>query len=137
MSNAYKDIRAALETTLNTVNLPNNSYIAWENVDEDTDPTIPFIKPTFIPLIREPAVRGNNPQLYYKGLYKVDCYSLVNNGVADADDLADEVLEAFQPTSDVSFNGTIVSIQYSDREFGLEEDGFYQVTINIGWYLYK
>lgn len=135
MASIYDNIRAALETTLSSVSgVPS---IAWENLQFSPTTGQPFVKPRLIPTRREPAVRGTNPQMYYQGVFLVECYVPEGNGPAAGDDLADKIIEAFEAATDVSHSGTIVSIRYAEREMAELDGPFYKIPVQIGWYIYS
>lgn len=135
MASIYDNIRAVLETTLNSVDgIPS---VAWENVQFNPTTGQSYIKPRFLPTRREPAVRGTNPQMYYQGVFRVDCFVPEGEGPAAGDDLADSIIEAFEATTDVSYSGTTVSIRYAEREMAEVDGPFYVIPVNIGWYIYS
>jgi len=135
MASIYDDIRAALETTLNSVvDLPS---VGWENAQFSPTTGQSYVKPRLIPTRREPAVRGINPQMYYQGIFRVECYVSEGNGPAAGDDLADKIIEAFEATTTASFSGTNVSISYAEREMAEIDGPFYMIPVNIGWYIYS
>ena len=135
MASVYDDIRSALEITLNSVSgVPS---IAWENVSFSPAAGQSHVKPRLLPTRREPAVRGVNPQMYYQGVFRVECYVPEGNGPSAGDDLADKIIDAFEATTDLSFNTTFVSIRYAERELGTIEGAHYMIPVNIGWYCYK
>ena len=135
MASIYDNIRAALETTLNSVDgIPS---VAWENVQFNPTTGQSYIKPRFLPTRREPAVRGTNPQMYYQGVFRIDCFVPEGEGPAAGDDLADSIIEAFEATTDVSYSGTTVSIRYAEREMAEVDGPFYVIPVNIGWYIYS
>jgi hypothetical protein len=135
MASIYDDIRAALEVKLSTVtDIPS---IGWENAQFSPTTGQPYVKPRLIPTRREPAVRGTNPQMYYQGLFRIECYVPEGVGPSAGDDLADKIMEAFEATTDVSQGSTIVSIRYAEREQAEIDGPFYMIPVNIGWYIYK
>ncbi len=135
MASIYDDIRVALEVKLSNVSgLPE---VAWENLSYTPTTGTSFVKPRLIPTVREPAVRGLNPQIYYQGLFRVDCFVPEGLGPAAADDLADKIIDAFEATTDVSNGSTIVSIRYAEREQGMPDGAFFMVPVNISWYIYS
>ena len=135
MASIYDDIRAALETNLASVSgLPS---VGWENVQFSPTTGQPYVKPRLIPTRREPAVRGTNPQMFYQGVFRVECYVPEDAGPSAGDDLADKIIEAFEATTDISYSGTIVSIRYAEREMAEIDGPFYMIPVNIGWYIYK
>ena len=135
MASIYDDIRAALETSLSSVtDVPS---VGWENVQFSPTTGQPYVKPRLIPTRREPAVRGTNPQMFYQGIFRVECYVPEDNGPSAGDELADKIIDAFEATTDVSYSGTIVSIRYAEREMAEIDGPFYMIPVNIGWYIYK
>jgi len=134
MASIYEEIRAALEVELS--NVSGISNIAWENVTSDFASSDTFVKPRLLPTTREPAVRGTNPQMYYQGIFRVECYTPEGVGPSASDDLADKIIDAFEATSDISYGGTIVSIRYAEREQGMSDGVHYMIPVNIGWYIY-
>jgi hypothetical protein len=134
MASIYDDIRAALETKLSAISgVPS---IGWENLQFSPTTGQPYVKPRLLPTRREPAVRGINPQMYYQGVFRVECYVPEGNGPAAGDDLADKIIDAFEAATDVSYSGTIVSIRYAERESAEIDGPFYMIPVNIGWYIY-
>lgn len=135
MASIYDDIRAALEVKLSAVtDVPS---IGWENAQFSPTTGQPYVKPRLMPTRREPAVRGPNPQMYYQGLFRIECYVPEGAGPSAGDDLADKIMEAFEATTDVSQGSTIVSIRYAEREMAEIDGPFYMIPVNIGWYIYK
>jgi len=135
MASIYDDIRAAFEVKLNSVSgLPE---VAWENITYSPTTGTSFVKPRLVPTVREPAVRGLNPQIYYQGIFRVDCFVPEGLGPAAADDLADKIIDAFEATTDVTNGSTIVSIRYAEREQGMPDGAFFMIPVNIGWYIYN
>ena len=135
MASIYDNIRAALEVKLSGISgLPE---VAWENLTYSPTTGTPFVKPRLVPTVREPAVRGLNPQIYYQGIFRVDCFVPEGLGPAAADDLADKIIDAFEATTDVTNGSTNVSIRYAEREQGMPDGSFFMVPINIGWYIYS
>ena len=132
MASIYDDIRAALEVKLSGISgLPE---VAWENLTYSPTTGTSFVKPRLVPTVREPAVRGLNPQMYYQGLFRVDCFVPEGLGPAAADDLADKIIDAFEATTDVTNGSTIISIRYAEREQGMPDGAFFMVPVNCGWY---
>lgn len=141
MASIYDDIRSTLEVTLNSIaGLP---HIKPENVSYKPTNGTPYISTKLVPTKRVPAHRGDNPQMFYKGVFRIFCHIPSGTAPGDADDMADLIIEALDATTDVSWvnpdtaETTIVSIDYAEREEGIEENSFYYVPVNIGWYIYS
>jgi len=138
MSSIYKDIRRALEVKLDNEGIAD---IAYENVAYSPTTGTSFLQPSFIPTIRRPSVMGTNPPQRYQGLFRVRCHAAEGTGPNAAESLADSVIEAFEATTDISYNTgsetLLVSIDYADRGAGLLDTPWYIVPVNIGWYIYN
>lgn len=135
MASIYDDIRATFETNLSTVaDLPS---VAWENVSFSPTTNQSYVSVRMIPTRREPAVRGQNPQMYYQGYFLVTCCVPEGNGPSAGDDLADKIMDAFEATTDITHNSTTLSIRYAERDLGTPEGSHYHIPVRIGWYLYN
>lgn len=161
MASVYDDIRSALELKLNSIaGLPS---IAWENLSFSPTTGQAYVKPRLIPTRREPAVRGLNPQMYYQGVFRIECYVPEGNGPGTGDTLANTIINALEATTSIYYdnvndalltedeafivlesggrtlldNVTYVSIRYAERELGEVDGAFYMIPVNIGWFLYK
>jgi len=135
MASIYDGIRRVLETTL--VGVTDIPDIAWENVTFNPTTSEPFVKARFAPTIREPAVRGLNPQMYYQGVFVVDVYVPEGVGPSVGDDIADSIIEAFDAPNDLTVNGVAITIRYAERELGTIEGAYYTIPVNIGWLIYN
>jgi hypothetical protein len=135
----YDNIRSALEVRLSNVSgIPE---IAYENVNYSPTTDTTFVVPRMVPVSRRPAVRGPNPQKRYDGIFRVSCYVAEGNGPSAADDLANLVITAFDATTDISYTNSdaetiIVSIDYAERNEGRAVDNWYEVVVDIGWYIF-
>lgn len=134
MASAYKQIRKVLETTLAAI--PSIPSIAWESVSFDPTTTDPYVQVFFAPVTREPAVRGLNPQMFYKGVFVVDVFVPKGVGPSLGDDIADSIINAFDAPNDLSVDGTYVTIESAERELGTIEGAYYKIPVNIVWYTY-
>jgi len=161
MSSIYDDIRAALEVKLDGVSgIPS---VAWENLTFTRTTGQSYVAPRLIPTVREPAVRGLNPQIYYQGLFRVDCYVPEGLGPKAADDLVDKIIDAFEATTSIYYepstnsiltesgafittesgkkvllDGVInLSIRRAEREQGISDGAFFMVPVNVSWYIYS
>ena len=135
MASVHDKIRAALETHLAGVtDIPD---IAWENVKYSPTTGQPFVRPQLLPTLRQPAVRGRNPQMRYQGVFMVVCYASEGNGPSEADALADKIISSFEATTDLSSDSVFVSIDYAERQQGILDSPWYYVPVEIGWYSYN
>jgi hypothetical protein len=135
MSSIYLDIRRGLEQKLSQVSgIPS---IAYENISFDPTTGTSWVRPTFIPTTRRPAVRGSNPQQLYLGIFRVDCFVAEGNGPSAGDTLANSIIEDFDATTDITFNSKTISIDYAEREEGRLSSPWYFIPVTIGWYVYN
>ena len=135
MADIHSTIRAALESNLSSItDVPS---IAYENVPFTPTTGENYIKVTFLPTSRRPAVRGLDPQQRYDGVFAIDCYVPEGAGPAAADTLAKNVMDAFEATTTLTHNSQSVSIDYAERMTGVHDSPFYFVPVSIGWYAYN
>jgi hypothetical protein len=129
------DIRACLDTHLaGTVGLP---AVAHQNVPYEPTTGTSFIKVNMVPTSRRPAVRGLNPQQRYDGLYSILICTPENMGPGAGYDLADLLLDRFNAATDISFNGLIISVDYSEVRTSFLDSPFYCTPVTIAWYVYN
>lgn len=135
MASIYPEIRATFETALAAItDLPQ---VAWENVTFSPTTGQPYIKCRMIPTLREPAVRGLNPQMYYQGYYLIECFVPEGLGPSAADELADKIIDAFEATTDISLGSTDILIRYAERDLGVPEGAHFMVPVRIGYQIYN
>ena len=136
MSVIYKKIRAALEKHLvdSSFTLPP---IAWENVEYSPTTGTAFIKVQFQPTSRRPSVMGTNPEHRYQGIMTILCYSPEGSGPGNSQTLTDQLLARFNSTTDISFDGVIVSVEYSQQESSYINSPWYVTPITVAWYIYS
>jgi len=135
MSSIYDDIRKVLETTL--AGITGIPSIAWENVTFTPTTGTSFVKARFAPTVREPAVRGLNPQMYYQGVFVVEVYCPEGVGPSVADNLCNSIIDTFDAPNDLTVDGVSVTLRYAERELGTQEGAFYKIPVNIGWLIYN
>jgi len=135
MASIYDDIRSAFEVNLAAVSgIPE---IAWENVSFSPTTGQSYIHVRMVPTIREPAVRGQNPQMYYQGYFLVTCCTPEGTGPSAGDTLANLIIDAFEAATDITHNSTTLSIRYAERDLGVQEGSHYHIPVRIGWYIYS
>lgn len=135
MTDITDDIRAGLETKLAAISgLPT---IAWENVSFEPTTDQSYIKPRFIPTLREPSVRGLNPQQKYLGIFLIECYSPEGEGPAAANAIAKTIVEEFEATTDINTADCDIHIRFTERNQGQIEGAHYMVSVNVSWQTFK
>lgn len=129
------DIRACLDTHLSgTVGIP---AIAHQNVPYERTNGTPFVKADLIPTSRRPAVRGLNPQQRYDGIYSLLICTPEGLGPGAGYDVADLLLSRFDATTDISNNGLVISVDYSEVRTSFLDSPFYCTPITVAWYCYS
>jgi len=58
-------------------------------------------------------------------------------GPGAGDDIADLLLDRFNATTDVSYGGYIVSIDYSEVRTSFLDSPFYCTPVTVAWYIYR
>jgi hypothetical protein len=128
------DIRACLDSHLTgTSGVPT---IARQNVPFEPTTGTSFVKADLIPTSRRAAVRGLNPQKRYDGLYSLLICTPEGLGSGAGYDIADLLLARFDAATDVTYNGFIVSIDYSEVRTSYLDSPFYCTPVTVGWYIY-
>jgi hypothetical protein len=135
MSIVYDDIRAALEVTL--ASIPNMPPIAWENKSFTPDTAVGYIQVRQLPTARRPTVRGLNPQQRYQGVFQLLVKMPENKGPNPAQTVVTALINAFEATTDLSYDTTFVTIDYTEQVGGFTDSPFYTIPVNVNWYSYK
>jgi hypothetical protein len=129
------DIRACLDTHLSgTAGIPT---IARQNVPFEPTTGTSYVKADMIPTSRRAAVRGLNPQQRYDGLYSLLICTPEGLGPGAGYDIADLLLARFNAATDISFNGLIISVDYSEVRTSFLDSPFYCTPVTIAWYVYN
>lgn len=128
------DIRACLDSHLTgTSGIPT---VARQNVPFEPTTGTSFVKADLIPTSRRAAVRGLNPQKRYDGLYSLLICTPEGLGSGAGYDIADLLLARFDAATDITYNGFIVSIDYSEVRTSYLDSPFYCTPVTVGWYIY-
>tara|TARA_R110002153_G_scaffold206772_1_gene359628 strand:- start:91 stop:498 length:408 start_codon:yes stop_codon:yes gene_type:complete len=135
MANITKEIRSILETQL--ANVAETPEIAYQNVPYTPTTGTSYIEVSYLPTSRRPSVRGLNPQQRYEGVLAVNCYAPEGKGPAEAETIAENVIDAFEATTSLTLNNVTVSIDYAEVKQGFLDSPWFVVPVNIGWYAYK
>ncbi len=135
MATVDRDIRAALETQLNSIT--DAPLIAYENVQFSPTTGQSYLEVRYVPVTRKPSVRGLNPQQRYDGLFSIYCYAPEGSGPAVADTLANNVMDAFEAVTSLTNNNVTVSIDYVERQEGSQDSPWFMVPVIVTWYAYK
>lgn len=131
----YDDIRAALETHLaDTIGVPD---IAWENVEFSPTTGTPYIKSKVINTARRPAVRGLNPQYRYQGVFQLLLCYPEGVGPSASQTMANTLIDRFPTGSDLTSNGTAVTIEYSEQMGSYSDSPWFKTPVNIHWFSYN
>lgn len=137
MASVYDKIRQALEVELNSVaDIPD---IAWENVDFNPVENESYIRVSVVPLSRNPSSLGDNFQFFYRGYFELMVYTPKNIGPSQADDLADLLMETFDPPKTLTVDDVSVQIRTTEREQGisLPDMPYYYVPVVVSWFCYQ
>lgn len=133
------NIRACLDDRLNSaVGLPT---IANQNVLYVPTTNTPFLKTTFVPTLRRPAVRGLSPQQRYDGFYNILICTPEGVGSGGAYTIADQLLGLFEATLDLPHpdypvTDTIVHIDFSELDNSFLDIPYFCTPVNVSWYCY-
>jgi hypothetical protein len=129
------DIRACLDSHLTGASgIPT---IARQNVPFEPTTGTSFVKANMIPTSRRPAVRGLNPQKRYDGLYNLLICTPEGLGSGAGYDVADLLLARFEATTDITYNGLTISLDYSEVRASYLDSPFYCTPVVVAWYCYN
>lgn len=117
--------------------MPGVPPIAPQNVAFQQPVNTPYLKTTLVPTSTRPAIIGPNPQLRYDGIYSILICTPEGVGSGSAYDLADDILERFAASSDITFDGINVSINYTEVHKSYFEAPWYCTPVNVAWYIYN
>jgi hypothetical protein len=131
----YNNIRACLDNHLAT--MPSVPPIAQANVAYNPTNGTTFVKATFNPTSKRPAVRGLNPQKRYQGSYEILICTPEGLGSGAGYTLADTITDRFDAATDISFSGTIVPLEYSEVGTSYLDSPFYCTPVSVVWYHYN
>lgn len=129
------DIRACLDNHL--VTTPDLPQIAHQNVKFAPTNGEPYIEVSFMPTARRPAVRGPDPQQLHQGMYRLLVCTPENMGPGAGFDIADKLLDRFDATTDISYGGLILSVDYAEVGVSFLDAPFYCTPVFVAWYIYN
>lgn len=139
MSN-IQDIRRALEQRLDAgvyTNIYNADQIAWENCTFDPSPYDLWLEPRLIMAQMIPSVIGSGNAVFHQGFFTVNCYGLSNEGTAQIDLIADEVIAQFPYGTQIVENGKTINVRFAERVGTYIDNGKWRsCQANITWYAY-
>ena len=132
---AYANIRAALETELDSIqDIP---FVQFQNTRYNPDTNEPFVTCQLIPTSRTPAVVGYDPQQRYQGIFTVLVYTPENQGPAKNQEIADSIIEAFDATTDLQFGGVFTRIETAEQRVSNKSSPWFVTPIDINWDAYE
>lgn len=131
-----QDIRKALENQLKDNAGVAAANISFENTKFTPQGKTSWLRCKLVPAEANPAAIGAGNAVLNRGLFLVDCFVKRNNGTATGDQLADAVLAAFPYGLQLTENGKIINIRFSERAGAIEEEAWYYIPVTITWYCY-
>jgi hypothetical protein len=134
----FPNIRRALEQAVETALLGISGFtdIAFENVDFTPTIGTPWAQVIVRPVDRRAATLGVDGLFQYDGIVTVDVFVSEGNGPNYADEVADALINAFNPREIILVVGsTKVFLKTAYRNEGRStQDGWYFVPVVIEWY---
>lgn len=124
----HKNIIATLRTNLldNVNGLPSDR--SWENKEFNKPESNDWIRETYLP---GDEVLSANGRTELPGVYAIDLFTKRGNDVDQVSDLADDIKEAFKPTT--SFSNPDITIERATRGTGDESGDWYMIPIRISF----
>jgi hypothetical protein len=132
---SYENIRIALDTQMASITgIPT---VVFDNTSYTQSTDTPFVKASLVPVSRRPIVVGYNPHQEYKGLYSILICVPQNQGTGSIYTYADLIASAFNATTDLSYGGEYVLVDYSEVGTPHYDSPFYCLPVTVGWHSFK
>jgi len=128
LSTQFNDIRAALDTQLDTLGLT----VAYENVSYEPVEGSPYVRATLLPAETEQLTLGATGKDRHTGLYQIDVIFAAGDSAVTA--TPDTIADAFKRGSSFTYNGLTVSIRSASIDSGRREAGWFIVPVIIRYY---
>jgi len=135
MAHNYTDIQLALDTQVQTVvGLPT---IQLENTQNSNKNKSTWTRTTLLPASTEIVTLGAQGYDRLNGLYRIDLFSQLNEGVTDASTMADLVLASFTKGARLTSGSVVVVIENKTRSAARVLDNRYNIPLTIIWSSYQ
>lgn len=126
------NVRRALEKQLAGVTgIPSISY---DNVPFTPTNGTPWVRASLKPSESRQTALGITGTRRISGVMFIDLFYPVGGGPADAEIMAETVMESFKSGATLVEASQDVHIQYSEPSPSLVLDGWYQVPLVVAWY---
>lgn len=138
---SYAKIRAALEVTLN--NISGLPYIVNEGTGYDPILGTPYIRSRVLFTGRTQATKGIDQvtgkpyQHRYNGVLQLLITYPENLGTGQNTAAASSIIDAFESSSSVSYDGVYVTIEKSQLKKGYDDSPWYKTPVEIDWHSYS
>lgn len=135
MSSFFNNIRIALETKLNTVNVDN---ISFENVEIDLSALdkgadgIEFVQAFLLPQATETLSLSPTGRDIHEGIFQINYYN--DAGIGGYSTKLDVIADAFKRGTDLTHGGTTVRVRNVSLGVGRREDAFFVRNIDVSYY---
>lgn len=127
----YSNIRAALDTILNTYATAQSVDVAWQNTGYTPGPDA-YLEPFLLPAESGTVGIEATGSIDYIGLYQVNVVCPKGGGTVESRTLVDGLLTAFARTTSETVSGQKVSIVKSWASPALDRnDAWYVVPVSI------
>jgi hypothetical protein len=133
---AFDNIRAALDSQLQTFATAQSLAVAWPNTGHEPTVGTPWIRPTLLPGWPEAAALGADADNYQSGLYQVDIFTPAGEGTEDARDYADAMITSFKRGTTLTYSGVTVRIKRAGIEASRQEPEWVVLPVLIAWFAY-
>jgi len=121
-------IRSALREQLKTV--VAESITAFENVNYDPTPGVPWVRERILPAQPEVWTLGERQEI---GIYQVDVFVPAGGDTTIGDSIAASVRGAFEIGREMTKDGVTVGVRWSTVQPSTQDGDWYQVPVDIHW----
>lgn len=125
---------ALIEMMLDWVDRPDT--VVWDGDPGEPTVGIPWAREVYVPGTRRAVTLGETPVIQHVGIYFVDLFVPVAEGLGAGEALADSLLLHFNPRAEGTYDGVTVQIEDSQRDRALVEPGWIMIPCRIDWLAY-
>jgi hypothetical protein len=129
----HSNVRAALRERLVTV-VPAAIIAAQGRVFTPPNPTLPWLRETLQPMASEVGTLGPGARIRHEGIWFLEYFHPIKQGMAAADKDAGVLLDLFPPALVLSHGGQYVTIRRTTRQQERQEVDVMMTPIRVRWF---
>ena len=127
----FRDISAALDSSLNTAATGTAFAVAWENSDYTPASNAYYMRPTLMPGTTQQAGLGASGLDQHLGVYQVDIVVPASTNKAAAITQADLIAEQFKRGTILTYGGVSLRLSKTSRGTGRVDGAYFTIPVNV------